>query len=236
MPTVLARLEAGALDRLHHHVERRLVGRQHRREAALVAHRGGEAHLAQHLLERVEDLHAHPQPVGERVGADRHHHELLGIHVVGRVRAAVEDVHHRHRHARAPSGRRDSDTAAARSPAPPPGPRPATPRGSRWRRGCPCWACRRRPSSRASTAIWSVARSPSSRGPITSFTFLTACSTPLPPYRFGVAVAQLDRLVLAGGRATRHGRAPRARRWTGRPRPRRWDCPGCRGFRVHALR
>jgi hypothetical protein len=38
------------------------------------------------LLERVEDLDPHAQPLREAVGADRHHHELLEVHVVGRVR------------------------------------------------------------------------------------------------------------------------------------------------------
>ena len=50
-------------------------------------------------------------------------------------------------------------------------------------------------------------------------------STPLPPIPLGVAVAQLGRLVLAGGRAARHRRAPAARRWRGRPRPRRSGLP-----------
>ena len=109
-----ARLVPGGLDRLHHDVERRLVGRQHRREAAFVAHRGRELHLGQHLLERVEHLDAHAESLGKGVGADRHDHELLGVHVVRGVGAAVQDVHHRHRqHAR----HRAAEIAVERQPA-----------------------------------------------------------------------------------------------------------------------
>ena len=55
----------------------------------------------QRLLERVEDLGAHPQALRERAGAGRDDHELLEVDGVVGVRAAVEDVHHRHRqHAR----------------------------------------------------------------------------------------------------------------------------------------
>ena len=45
------------------------------------------------------------------------------------------------------------------------------------------------------------------------------------------AVAQLDRLVLAGRRPARHGGPARAPRWPARPRPRRSGCPASRGSR-----
>ena len=83
------------------------------------------AHLRQHLLERVEHLDAHAEAFGKGVGADRHDHELLRVDVVRRVRAAVEDVHHRHRQHPRHADRRDSGTAAARNPAPPRVPRRA---------------------------------------------------------------------------------------------------------------
>ena len=47
-------------------------------------------------LQRVEDLRRLPQPLAERRRADRHDHELLRVDGVRRVRAAVEDIHHRH--------------------------------------------------------------------------------------------------------------------------------------------
>ena len=79
----------------------------------------------QQRLERVVGLRPPAQRLGERRGADRHDHELLEVDVVVRVRAAVEDVHHRHRAARARRCRRRSGRAAGRArrprPSPPPG-------------------------------------------------------------------------------------------------------------------
>ena len=77
-------------------LERLLVGGQVGREAALVADGGAQAAVVQRLLERVEDLGAHAQAVGERRRAARHDHELLEVDRVVGVRAAVEHVHHRH--------------------------------------------------------------------------------------------------------------------------------------------
>ncbi len=48
-------------------------------------------------LQRVEHLDAHAQALREALGAAGHHHELLEVHAVIRVGAAVEHVHHRHR-------------------------------------------------------------------------------------------------------------------------------------------
>jgi len=45
----------------------------------------------------VEGLDAHAQGFGEGRSAGRHDHELLQVDVVVRVHAAVEDIHHRHR-------------------------------------------------------------------------------------------------------------------------------------------
>src|SRR6266704_1776193 len=93
---VLPGLEPGALDRRHHGLERRLVAREIGRESPLVSHRGGKIALGQHFLEGVEHLDADPEALRETLGADRHDHVLLEVHGVGRMRAAVEDVHHRH--------------------------------------------------------------------------------------------------------------------------------------------
>jgi hypothetical protein len=94
---LLARLQAGRLDRLHDERERLLVRGEVRRVAALVAHAGRGALLLQHALERVEDLGAVAQALGEGRRAERHHHELLDVDVRVGVRAAVQDVHHGHR-------------------------------------------------------------------------------------------------------------------------------------------
>ena len=71
-----------------------LVAGQVGREAALVAHGGRQTAALQHLLEGVEHLHAHAQAVGVAGRSDRHDHELLQVHVVVGVLAAVQDVHH----------------------------------------------------------------------------------------------------------------------------------------------
>ena len=78
-------------------------------EAAFVADAGSQAAILQDLLERVVDLGAHAQTLGERGRAYRHDHELLQVDVVVRVHAAVEDVHHRHRQRCARSLRRCSE-------------------------------------------------------------------------------------------------------------------------------
>ena len=63
------------------------------------------------------------------------------------MRAAVEDVHHRHRQ-QVGVGAADVAVERQRRPSRPrPGRRRARRRGSRWRRGWPCWACRRGRSS-----------------------------------------------------------------------------------------
>ena len=140
---VLAELEAGRLDGLGDQVERGAVARQVGGEAALVADAGGQALLLQHRLERVVDLGALLERLAERRRADRRDHELLDVDVGVGVGAAVEDVHHRHRQQ---VGVGPADVAEQRQPGAEPrrrGPRRGRRRGSRWRRGWPCWACRR---------------------------------------------------------------------------------------------
>ena len=92
-----AQLEAGGLDGGGDQLERRDVGRQVRREAALVAQSGGQALLLQHALERVVDAGTHLEGLAEGRRTDRSDHELLHVDVGVGVRAAVDDVHHRHR-------------------------------------------------------------------------------------------------------------------------------------------
>ncbi len=76
--------------------QRGLVGLQVGREAALVAHGRREPRVVQRALERVEDLGARAQRLGEARRAHRHDHELLEVDLVVGVGAAVEHVHHRH--------------------------------------------------------------------------------------------------------------------------------------------
>ena len=153
----------------------------------------------------MEALGAPAQGLGERGGADRHEHELLEVERVVGVRPAVEHVHHRRRAARARSARRGSGRAAGRrssaaafatasdTPSIAFAPRRALVGGAvevDQRRSTPRW-------SKASSPVDRVARS-------RPFTFATAARTPLPP-DLRVLVAELERLVLAGGRAAGHG-------------------------------
>ena len=94
---VAARGEARLADRLDDEVERGPVVLEVGREAALVAHAGGQAALLEHRLERVVRLGPPAQRLGEGRRADRRDHELLHVHVGVGVRAAVENVHHRDR-------------------------------------------------------------------------------------------------------------------------------------------
>ena len=94
---VLAGLVAGLLDGGHDALEGVLVLLQVGGVAALVAHAGGgSAVLLEDGLQGVENLGAHLEGLLPAAGAHRHDHELLDVHVVGGVSAAVEDVHHGH--------------------------------------------------------------------------------------------------------------------------------------------
>ncbi len=97
MRHVLAGLVAGGVDGLHDHLDGLLVAAEVGGEAALVADGRAEVLLLQHGLETVVDLGADAQRLLEAAGADRHDHELLQVDVVVGVLAAVHDVHHRHR-------------------------------------------------------------------------------------------------------------------------------------------
>ena len=90
-------LKPATLDRLDDEVERGAGAGQVGGEAALVAEAGVLAGLLQLALERVVDLGAPAQGLGEALGADRQDHELLDVEAVVGVRAAVDDVHQRHR-------------------------------------------------------------------------------------------------------------------------------------------
>ena len=176
------------------------------------------------LLQGVEHFSAHADGFGERRGADRHDHELLNVDWVVRVRAAVDDVHHRHRHTCA-CARRHSGRAATRVRRPPPWRPPATRREWRWHRAGSCFWFRRATSRAWSMRRWSSASMPERASKISPLTASTAFKTPLPETLL-VAVAQFHRLVRArrsAGRDRRpsHGTTPR-----GSHRPRR---SGCRG-------
>ena len=94
---VLAGHVARGLDRLDDHLAGFVVALEIGGEPALVADAGGVAALVEDAFEGVEGLGSVAQGLGEAGGADGHDHELLEVHAVVGVLAAVEDVHHRHR-------------------------------------------------------------------------------------------------------------------------------------------
>ncbi len=87
---------AGGLDGLHENPHAVLVRAQVGGEAALVAHRGGQAPVGQQPGQGVVGLDPPAQSLGEGSGADGHQHELLHVEVVGRMGATVEHVEHGH--------------------------------------------------------------------------------------------------------------------------------------------
>ena len=91
---VAARLVARGLARLNDVLQGLFVGLQVGSETALVAHAATEASFMQNLLQRVINLGAPTQALGERLGANRHNHEFLEVNVVVGMHAAVENVHH----------------------------------------------------------------------------------------------------------------------------------------------
>ena len=90
-----AKLVAGLADGLDDHLERRGVALQVGREAAFVADVCGQLLRLEHLFEVVKDLAAATDRLGKALEAQRHDHELLHVHGVVGVLAAVDDVHHR---------------------------------------------------------------------------------------------------------------------------------------------
>ena len=94
---LLAGRVTGLLDRLDEQLDRVLVGGEVGREPALVADGRRQPLVVQHLLQHVVGLGAPPQRLAEDGRADRHDHELLEVDGVVGVHAAVQHVHHRHR-------------------------------------------------------------------------------------------------------------------------------------------
>ena len=182
------------------------------REAALVADRGGEPARVEQPSERVVHLDALADRLGERRRAVRHDHELLEVERVGRVPPAVDDVHERDRKERRP---RAAEGAVER---------PAGGGGRRARRGERHGEQRVRPQARLVLRpiepdqlrverglVGSVQAAQRGREHVVHVRHRAAHA--LAAVALPVAVAQLDRLVLPGGRAG--GDGPGARRAAG---------------------
>ena len=102
---ILAGPIAGALDGPEHHLDGLLVGVEVGREAAFVADPRDVARLREDVSERVEHLRPEAQCLGKGRSPRGHDHELLEVHLVIGVGAAVEHVHHRQRKQRLPAVR-----------------------------------------------------------------------------------------------------------------------------------
>ena len=156
------------------------------REAAFVADAGRLAACLQDAAQRVKDLGAHPQRLGERRRAERHHHEFLEVDARVGVRAAVEDVHHRHRQREALGAVERADVPVERHALGRPPPRASaaieTPSSalapSRLLVGVPSSAI----IASSSAALVELAGR-RRRSAISPLTLATALRTPLPPYR-----------------------------------------------------
>ncbi|MBA7695625.1 hypothetical protein ES703_104257 [subsurface metagenome] len=91
---LLAGAVSRTLDGLQDHLDGLLVGTEIGGESALVAHGGCQALTFENGLQLVKRLHPHLQGFGEGAGPDREDHELLDIHVVVGMLAAIDDIHH----------------------------------------------------------------------------------------------------------------------------------------------
>ena len=177
-----------------------------RREAALVADAGRMTALVEDGLERVEDFGADTERLGEGLSATGDEHELLEIEAILGMRPAVDDVQQRHRQ------------RPRAVPAEPAIQRSARIRGSRLRGG------ERAAEDRVRTEPALVGRSvevdqqlveralivrgdAGERARDLTVDVRDRLQHALAEVCRGIAVAQLDGLVLAGRRSGRDGRA-----------------------------
>ena len=187
--------------------ERLVVDVEARREAALVADGGRLAARLQQLLQVWKTSTPARSASSNRSKPGRDDHELLDVEVVVGVRAAVDDVHQRDGQVtRADAAEVAVERQLVRR-RPPRARPPSRRRGSRSRRGSTCSACRRARSAPRRPRPDRVASMPMSVGRDHVADVLDRLQHALAEVALRVAVAQLERLVLAGRGAGRNGRA-----------------------------
>ena len=93
---VIAQHVAGVAHSLANDFQRRSIGGQVRRKAALVPDRRGEPSTREHLFQMMKNLGAHAQRLSEAPCRHGLNHELLNIHIVIGVLSPVQNIHHRH--------------------------------------------------------------------------------------------------------------------------------------------
>ena len=92
---LLARLVTGLRDGFEYHFNGLGVRLDRWRKSAFIADCGVVAALLQYALQHMESFDAPAQSFAERLCAHRHDHELLKVHVVVGMGSAIKDVHHR---------------------------------------------------------------------------------------------------------------------------------------------
>ena len=155
----------------------------------------------------MEHLRAPAQGLAERRRSERHDHELLQVDVVVRVLAAVEHVHHRHRQRpRALAAQVAVEREAERVGA---GPRRRERDAERGVGAEPALVGRavQLDEQRVDAPLVAGVHALEARGDGLAHV-AGRLELALAAVARGVAVAQLDRLVLAGGGAGRDGRPP----------------------------
>ncbi len=203
---VLAGREAGLGDRLDEDRDGILVGRQVGSEAAFVADGGRQTPVVEQRLERVIRLDAPAQRLAVARRADRHHHELLEVDRVVGVGAAVDHVHHRHRQdmgvdAADVAVQRHAELVGRRL-----GDRQADAEDGVGAEAALVLGAVELVQHRVDRALRRGIEALEGGGDLT-VDVADGLADALAAVALA-AVAQLDRLVLAGGRAARHGGAP----------------------------
>ena len=94
---ILTRFVAGFFNGFHDYIQRFRIGFQIRGKAAFVAQTGAEPFVFQDAFQGMVNFYVHAQAFAEVSGAHRHDHKFLDIHVVIRMLAAVQDIHHGNR-------------------------------------------------------------------------------------------------------------------------------------------
>ena len=79
---------------LQQHLKSFFVGFKIRGKPTFIPHCRAVAVLLQHRLQAVKDLSSHAQSFCETPSSDRKDHELLNIHIVVSMGAAIEHIHH----------------------------------------------------------------------------------------------------------------------------------------------
>ena len=96
-PDLIPRLVTGGFNSSQNQVDRLVIRFQIRRKPSFIAHGCLVSTVVKDFFEIVKYFGSHPQGFRKARSAGGHDHEFLQIDIVIRVRAAINDVHHRDR-------------------------------------------------------------------------------------------------------------------------------------------